>query len=631
MDEAGRATLNQAISALRGILSSPQLANISSSANLVSSPESLGVTVDREMSRLFPSGTPATAVPHSSLRYDSQRHFGNFTRTRRKRVKTQHHDTFIKDVILLPGPKCAVVVKHKAKHRLHQLGHILNGFEFQKSWSRGDVEAHIRHAFVDKLPPDISCEEENPEENQPSLTAQANESFPSGSAQQSSSTVSVYVADDDLLPSTSSNNNNYNNYLSVLATLSDVSSEDEELQTAMLASLQSERATECTAPPVKEILHELATKITDHTKSKFNISRSNVLDGVLRGFKRGSYQPQNGIMVRFSDDLGFTEEAVDLGGPKREFLRLLIQALSTSSMFEGEEGKKNLTIDSIAMREDRYFFAGRAIAVSLIHGGPPACFVSPTLFSCLVHGPDRGQPVLEDIVDVELRDKIKRIADSETMDELRAATLPLEDYLASAGCLRPLRRLEDKTLLVKDLLMFQVIHRVRGPFESLFFFLFHLNRFRDGLRTLGLLDKIQAHPESFRPVLCWVPSTLDSDVLDNLFIIRRSAKATNRWNAEDAVIPFWRDYLCDAEAEGTEKLASILIFATGASRIPPLGFAPQPSIEFLHSDMQSGSPSQLPMANTCINCLKLPLHTSYNTFKTSMDFALGNTHGFGLI
>lgn len=68
-----------------------------------------------------------------------------------------------------------------------------------------------------------------------------------------------------------------------------------------------------------------------------------------------------------------------------------------------------ITFLSLAMREDRYFFAGRAIAVSLIHGGPPACFVSPTLFSCLVHGPDRGQPVLEDIVDVELRDKIKRV------------------------------------------------------------------------------------------------------------------------------------------------------------------------------------------------------------------------------
>ena len=52
-------------------------------------------------------------------------------------------------------------------------------------------------------------------------------------------------------------------------------------------------------------------------------------------------------MVRFSDDMGFPEEAIDLGGPKREFLRLLMDALSQSSMFEGEEGKTNLALDSI--------------------------------------------------------------------------------------------------------------------------------------------------------------------------------------------------------------------------------------------------------------------------------------------
>lgn len=61
------------------------------------------------------------------------------------------------------------------------------------------------------------------------------------------------------------------------------------------------------------------------------------------------------------------------------------------------------------MREDRYFIAGRAIAVSLVHGGPPAGFLSPTLFSCLVDGPDLAKPVLEDVADSDLRDKIKRV------------------------------------------------------------------------------------------------------------------------------------------------------------------------------------------------------------------------------
>jgi len=51
------------------------------------------------------------------------------------------------------------------------------------------------------------------------------------------------------------------------------------------------------------------------------------------------------------------------------------------------------------------------------------------------------------------------------LEDLLATTEPLEEYLANAGCLRPLRRLEDKNLLVDDILMFQVIHRVRGPFE----------------------------------------------------------------------------------------------------------------------------------------------------------------------
>lgn len=82
--------------------------------------------------------------------------------------------------------------------------------------------------------------------------------------------------------------------------------------------------------------------------------------------------------------------------------------------------------------------------------------------------------------------------------------------------------------------------------------------------------------------------------------------------------------------EGSSKLQNILVFATGANEIPPIGFIPAPSIEFLHEGSEeSSSKRMLPMANTCINCLKLPLLTSYEVFKENMDFALGNTQGFG--
>ncbi len=52
------------------------------------------------------------------------------------------------------------------------------------------------------------------------------------------------------------------------------------------------------------------------------------------------------MVIRFSDDKGKYEEAIDLGGPRREFLRLLLVALMQSSMFEGKEDSLNLALDS---------------------------------------------------------------------------------------------------------------------------------------------------------------------------------------------------------------------------------------------------------------------------------------------
>ncbi|XP_054476984.1 G2/M phase-specific E3 ubiquitin-protein ligase-like [Anoplopoma fimbria] len=167
--------------------------------------------------------------------------------------------------------------------------------------------------------------------------------------------------------------------------------------------------------------------------------------------------------------------------------------------------------------------------------------------------------------------------------------------------------------------MFQVVHRVAGAFE----------RFKEGLKVLGVLDAIRMHPESFRPLMCHEPTALTADLMDHLFHIRLSEVGSNKRRTEELVVPFWRDYLQDVEEqEGPSKLGKILAFATGASVVPPVGFSPQPSIDFLHE--HSSSPKQrLPMANTCINCLKLPLLDTYEAFRESMDFAIGNTQGFG--
>ncbi|XP_061576426.1 G2/M phase-specific E3 ubiquitin-protein ligase-like [Cololabis saira] len=405
-----------------------------------------------------------------------------------------------------------------------------------------------------------------------------------------------------------------------MGSTSDLSSDDEDLNQAIMASLQSHAVSEQTnTESAQEVLLSLASQIDPTQICRFNINRSSVLDGAFRAFKRLSYNPKYQMKIKFSDDLGLSEEAVDLGGPRREFLRLLMEALAVSPMFEGRAGRLNLALDSTALREDRYFIAGRAIAISLVHGGPPPGFFTPALYSHLVGGSSTIKPVLEDIADADLYEKVKKVSESTSFEDLMRATEPLQDYLANAGCLRPLKCIEDRDLLVQDIVMFQVVHRVSGAFE----------RFKEGLKTLGVLDAMRMYPESFRPLLCHQPPPLTANSMDQLFQIRLSVAGSNKRMAEERVVPFWRDYLLDVEEEaGASKLSDVLAFATGASIVPPIGFSPQPTIDFLHD--QSVTPGRcLPMANTCINCLKLPLCDAYTEFKDSMDYALENTQGFG--
>lgn len=83
--------------------------------------------------------------------------------------------------------------------------------------------------------------------------------------------------------------------------------------------------------------------------------------------------------------------------------------------------------------------------------------------------------------------------------------------------------------------------------------------------------------------------------------------------------------LIQSEEESIKKLEDILTFATGCNALPPIAFSPQPSLEFLHQE------GKYPVANTCINCLRLPIHKTYDDFKLNMDFAVGNSQGFGLV
>ncbi|CAL8270239.1 unnamed protein product [Arctogadus glacialis] len=150
----------------------------------------------------------------------------------------------------------------------------------------------------------------------------------------------------DSTPQSTTTSTDYRAYLSVIDLSSDEDG-DEDLYTALSASMEDQiKESSSGSVPVQEILSTLGEKINHNQVNRFNINRAAVLDGAIRGFKRISFDPTHRISVRFSDDKGTSEEAVDLGGPRREFLRLLTEALAQSSVFEGTEGNLNLALDS---------------------------------------------------------------------------------------------------------------------------------------------------------------------------------------------------------------------------------------------------------------------------------------------
>lgn len=73
-------------------------------------------------------------------------------------------------------------------------------------------------------------------------------------------------------------------------------------------------------------------------------------------------------------------------------------------------------------------------------------------------------------------------------------------------------------------------------------------------------------------------------------------------------------------------LSSLLIFFTGADRIPPLGFPGQLELQFLH-----GKNDRFATASTCDLILRLPTcHKTYKEFKEQMIWSITGNDGFGL-
>ncbi|KAK0134357.1 G2/M phase-specific E3 ubiquitin-protein ligase [Merluccius polli] len=159
------------------------------------------------------------------------------------------------------------------------------------------------------------------------------------------------------------------------------------------------------------------------------------------------------------------------------------------------------------------------------------------------------------------------------------------------------------------------------------------------MEQLGVLQALKDSPDLQNLFVGGPPAPLTSSQVKDLFGVIYSVAGSSRRSAEERAVAFWRDWLVDIEegeavlhVDGQEPvkltLEVVLAFATGAERIPPLGFDPNPTLDFLH-DFVNNNKRVFPEANTCALVLRLPLHGNYEDFSSHMLSGILQSPTFG--
>ncbi|MGH0189678.1 UNVERIFIED_CONTAM: hypothetical protein FKN15_037320 [Acipenser sinensis] len=176
---------------------------------------------------------------------------------------------------------------------------------------------------------------------------------------------------------------------------------------------------------------------------------------------RPNFSPTKQMDIKFTDNEGISEGAVDLGGPKREFLRLVLEYGITAECLKDHKEKKFLLA---VLQGNRYFYAGQLKAMSIIHGGPPPQFLSPVLTEALICGPDKVIVSAEDVANEEIRSQIILIRDAISEDALEDAVSKASSMLALSGCFRRID-MQNRGEVAIDIASWYVLQRTRAAYE----------------------------------------------------------------------------------------------------------------------------------------------------------------------
>ena len=321
----------------------------------------------------------------------------------------------------------------------------------------------------------------------------------------------------------------------------------------------------------------LSSDIDDEVK--ITIQRKSIYASTVRAINRPSFSFFKTVRVNF---LG--EDAVDGGGPRREFFRLLMKSLKELGIFEGLWFSHDISL----LQEGKYSLAGKLIGWSILQGGPEPRCLSDEAFHLLIEKTYSCDIAITHVLDQQLRiilNDIKKCTSEDFADLVNKHG----DHISGYGfSVIYLSKLKDKDDIITGLLRQYFIFRVHAEIEQFFSGLNH---------AAGVGSLVKSQPQIFASYLSAKVDPLNLSHFKKLCNVSWSLEGSNAKNKEDSTIYCWESYLQGKEENpGDIAINDVLAFITGADHIPPLGFPK--SIDICFYDYEPNC-KRLPWTSTC--------------------------------
>ncbi|XP_029015587.1 G2/M phase-specific E3 ubiquitin-protein ligase-like isoform X2 [Betta splendens] len=342
------------------------------------------------------------------------------------------------------------------------------------------------------------------------------------------------------------------------------------------------------------------------------ISRGNLWTTALRQFSRQRFAESTHMLyVTFASDEDITEDAEDLGGPRREFFRLLVKAIyKESGAFEESSNGFIPRLNITHVQNGLYRTIGQMMATIIVQGGESPALLSPLVVGYLLTGHFQFNVTPDDVADMELREALKKVDQAASKDELDQAIGYCESWQYQIEGLPNPVTMDNKDAFVKSAILFHVLIQRQSCYDQL----------GEGLKQYEVFSLLKENP-GIR-VLLEMPQKCNDVTDDDVATLLKpvySVLGSNKRPREELLVVKFREFLhCVQEKEIGERLHArdlteaekefiqtltaghILAFATGSSQVPATGFLPSPKLTFVHDETK-----HLPVSHTCSNELQM--------------------------